>query len=133
MSPGHSLHGLESPLAGERSGTIRNWPRQGEIGVALLTQREIEVLTGVAHGLNNRDIGAELGISSRTAEVHRASVLRKLRARSSAHAVFIALELSLLTVNSSTGATASPSRGERLSAVRPARNSPAHRKALSEA
>ena len=43
-----------------------------------LTPRELEVLRGVAAGLGNRDIAAELFISPRTASVHVSNILGKL-------------------------------------------------------
>lgn len=58
----------------------------------LLTVRERQVLVGLAYGYTNREIGASLGISARTVEIHRASLLRKFHARSSAHAVLLACQ-----------------------------------------
>ena len=43
-----------------------------------LTPRERDVLDGVARGLTNKAIGAELGISRRTVEAHRESLMNKL-------------------------------------------------------
>jgi two-component system response regulator FixJ len=50
--------------------------------LALLTDRERDVLEGLITGLPNKTIGYDLGISSRTVEVHRARVMDKMRARS---------------------------------------------------
>jgi len=47
----------------------------------LLTPREREVLTGVVSGDTNREIAAALGISPRTVETHRESLMRKLGIR----------------------------------------------------
>ena len=47
-----------------------------------LTGREREVLGLIARGLLNKEIAAALGISVRTVEAHRESVMRKLDARS---------------------------------------------------
>jgi two-component system response regulator NreC len=44
----------------------------------LLTSREREVFGLAADGMTNGDIGVRLGISGRTAESHRANILRKL-------------------------------------------------------
>ena len=44
----------------------------------LLTSREREVLQLAAQGLSNAEVGARLSISPRTAETHRANLLRKL-------------------------------------------------------
>jgi two-component system nitrate/nitrite response regulator NarL len=43
-----------------------------------LTPREREVLRGIASGLTNKEVAAELGISHRTVETHRENVMRKL-------------------------------------------------------
>jgi DNA-binding NarL/FixJ family response regulator len=47
----------------------------------VLTGREREVLDGIARGLTNKEIAAELGISHRTVETHRESLMRKLGIR----------------------------------------------------
>jgi DNA-binding NarL/FixJ family response regulator len=52
-----------------------------------LTARELEVLRLLADGLTAREIGAVLGISTRTAEGHVAQILRRLGARNRAEAV----------------------------------------------
>jgi len=46
-----------------------------------LTARERDVLDGIARGLTNKEIAAELGISHRTVETHRESLMRKLGIR----------------------------------------------------
>ena len=43
-----------------------------------LTQREAEVLTWIAHGKSNRDIGEILGISPRTVNKHLEQIFTKL-------------------------------------------------------
>ena len=52
---------------------------------ALLTQREREVLALLLEGLPTKLIAHQLGISSRTAEHHRAAVIQKMRARNISH------------------------------------------------
>jgi RNA polymerase sigma factor (sigma-70 family) len=47
-----------------------------------LTSREREVAQLVAHGLLNKQIGQQLGISSRTVKIHRSRVMHKLNIRS---------------------------------------------------
>ena len=46
--------------------------------IDLLTQRERDVLEGLAQGHPNKTIAYDLGISSRTVEVHRANLMSKL-------------------------------------------------------
>lgn len=57
-----------------------------------LTGREREVLEGVACGLSNRLIAANLSISPRTVEVHRANMLQKLGVANTSGAIRIAIE-----------------------------------------
>jgi DNA-binding NarL/FixJ family response regulator len=59
--------------------------------VEALTQRELDVLRLAAHGMTNREIGHELGISHRTVQGHLASVYDKLGVNSRTEAVTEAL------------------------------------------
>jgi DNA-binding NarL/FixJ family response regulator len=59
---------------------------------AMLSGREREVLAGIARGLTNKEIGTELGISHRTVETHRESLMRKLRIHTVAGLTKFALE-----------------------------------------
>jgi DNA-binding NarL/FixJ family response regulator len=54
---------------------------------SLLTQREQEVMELVAEGCSNKAIGAKLGISPRTVEIHRGRLMTKLRVTSTAELV----------------------------------------------
>ncbi|WP_225008254.1 MULTISPECIES: helix-turn-helix domain-containing protein [Novosphingobium] len=56
-----------------------------------LSDREAGVLRCLAWGFSSKETGDVLGISRRTVECHRASVLRKLQARNGPDAVRIAL------------------------------------------
>jgi DNA-binding CsgD family transcriptional regulator len=61
-----------------------------------LTPREKQVATLLAYGYTNAQIAQRLSISIRTAEMHRAGAMRKLRAPSRAHIVRWALDHELL-------------------------------------
>jgi|SRR6185295_9527705 len=63
---------------------------------ALLTPREIEVLSAVARGLTNKEIARALEISQHTVKFHLESLLRKLGASSRAEAVSKSMRLNLL-------------------------------------
>lgn len=63
--------------------------------VAGLTGREQDVLKGLAHGLPNKTIAYDLGISPRTVEVHRANLMSKLGVRSLSEALRIAFAAGL--------------------------------------
>ena len=58
--------------------------------IAALTPREHEVLAGVVAGKLNKQIAAELGTAEKTIKVHRARVMKKMRAGSVAELVFLA-------------------------------------------
>ncbi|MGB9054893.1 MAG: response regulator [Pseudolabrys sp.] len=62
-------------------------------GQSLLTPREREVLTLVAEGASNKEVGRRLGISPRV-EVHRAHIMEKICARNAADLVRIVLSSS---------------------------------------
>jgi FixJ family two-component response regulator len=55
--------------------------------LATLSPREREVLALLVEGRMNKAIAAELGISAKTVEDHRASIMRKMQVRSIAELV----------------------------------------------
>ena len=61
-----------------------------------LTFREREVLSLVAQGYTNTEIAAQLGISSRTVESHRANFMRRLGLRTVAEVIRYALRRGIL-------------------------------------
>jgi DNA-binding NarL/FixJ family response regulator len=61
------------------------WP------LARLTTREREVLRWIAEGLSSKEIGAQLGVSWRTIESHRAHLMAKLGARKLTDVVRVAI------------------------------------------
>jgi DNA-binding CsgD family transcriptional regulator/tetratricopeptide (TPR) repeat protein len=63
---------------------------------AVMTPREAEVLRLLAQGRTNRQIGAELYISEKTASVHVSNILGKLGANGRTEAVAIAAQRGLL-------------------------------------
>ncbi|WP_029934622.1 response regulator FixJ [Sphingomonas sp. UNC305MFCol5.2] len=63
---------------------------EAEVVLGALSDRERQVLEGLAEGYPNKTIAYDLGISPRTVEVHRANIMTKLRARSLSEALRIA-------------------------------------------
>ena len=53
-------------------------------GMSLLSERERQVLAGILEGKTNRALAAELAISPKTVEYHRARIMRTLGVRSAA-------------------------------------------------
>ena len=64
---------------------------------AKLSARETAVLTLMASGWSNGEVGARLLISEETVKTHVRHVLAKLRARNRAHAVALAFRRGLIT------------------------------------
>jgi DNA-binding NarL/FixJ family response regulator len=69
------------PVASRLTAAVRGEHGPQQPGLDLLTGREREVLLGIARGRTNKEIAAELGISHRTVESHRESLMRKLQIR----------------------------------------------------
>ncbi len=68
----------------------RNRLEWAKTQIARLTEREREVLEGLACGYPNKTIAYDLGISSRTVEVYRANVMEKLEVTNFADALRVA-------------------------------------------
>ncbi|MEJ2211589.1 MAG: response regulator transcription factor [Anaerolineae bacterium] len=68
-------------------------------GPDVLSEREMEVLRLVAHGLSNRDIAAELSIVEGTVRFHVGNILSKLALENRAQAVLYALREGLATID----------------------------------
>ena len=64
-----------------------------------MTRRELEVIRRVASGLTSEEIAAELGISIRTVEFHRANIKEKTGARDAIGLVRFALENKIITID----------------------------------
>jgi NarL family two-component system response regulator YdfI len=74
----------EKPLAAE------------PIEQAILTERELEVLTAVARGDRNKEIALQLGVTERTIKAHLTNVYNKLGVDSRAAAVSVGIQQGIL-------------------------------------
>jgi DNA-binding CsgD family transcriptional regulator len=63
---------------------------------AALTARELEVLRLVARGLSNKEIAADLSITTHTVKYHLAAVLEKFGVRSRTEAVSLGVRKGLV-------------------------------------
>jgi len=77
------------PANGSRGGP-GDGAAAGRSPLAALTDREREVLSLLARGMSNREIGSELFITPKTASVHVSNILGKLGAASRTEAAAIA-------------------------------------------
>ena len=65
-------------------------------GGKLLTERELEILELIAAGATNREIAANVGLSTNTVKEHASTLYRKMKARNRAEAILRARRLGLL-------------------------------------
>ena len=68
------------------------------VGGDPLTEREVEVLSRVAEGDRNRDIGQRLGISEDTVKVHVKRIMEKLGAKDRTQAVSIGIRRGVIAL-----------------------------------
>lgn len=66
--------------------------------LSVLTKREVEILTHLADGKPNREIGKMLHISTRTVDTHRSNILKKLKVKTNAELVKLAIGQGLITI-----------------------------------
>jgi FixJ family two-component response regulator len=83
---------IETAFALEEKRIHRNDGQRADAQkLGLLTAREREVLHQAAKGLHAKEIAANLGISSRTVEVHKTRIMEKLGVRNATQLVRFAL------------------------------------------
>ncbi|MEP7016948.1 MAG: response regulator transcription factor [Actinomycetota bacterium] len=75
---------------------VRSLNARSPVESKQLTEREREVLSLLARGLSNRDIGKRLYISETTAKFHVGNILRKLNVSRRAEAVYAASKTGLI-------------------------------------
>ena len=70
---------------------ISKFRKLAELKVTGLTSRERQILDLILDGHSNKSIAADLGISQRTVEVHRAAIMKKIETKNFAALVRTAL------------------------------------------
>jgi DNA-binding NarL/FixJ family response regulator len=78
--------------------------------LSTLTERELEVLTAIAHGLSNSEIAEALFISGPTVKSHIGRILSKLELRDRVQVVVLAYEASLIKPGSTFGSSVRTTR-----------------------
>lgn len=71
----------------------------GSAEVPELTNRELQILHGVARGLSNAVLAQDLGISAKTVDTHRTNLMRKLSVHSTATLLMKSVKLGLVSIN----------------------------------
>ena len=89
---------MASKLLNEFASMARKDEEKQQMPAPRLTEREMEVLTLVAQGLNNRDIAKQLFISENTVKNHVRNILEKLHLHSRMEAVVYAVREKLLEI-----------------------------------
>jgi DNA-binding NarL/FixJ family response regulator len=89
---------MASKLLNEFAAMARKDEEKQQMPAPRLTEREMEVLTLVAQGLNNRDIAKQLFISENTVKNHVRNILEKLHLHSRMEAVVYAVREKLLEI-----------------------------------
>jgi len=70
-----------------------------------LTDRELEIARLLSVGKSSKQIGAELGVSVRTVETHRANIMRKLNVHSVTELLHYALAHKLIAIQEEVSST----------------------------
>jgi two-component system NarL family response regulator len=89
---------MASKLLTEFATMARKDAEKQQMPTPRLTDREMQVLTLVAQGLNNRDIAKQLFISENTVKNHVRNILEKLQLHSRMEAVVYAVKEKLLEI-----------------------------------
>lgn len=84
------------PVAREIVAQIRDPRANTDEPFSLLTTREREVLHLIAEGLSAKEVAVRLGISTKTVEAHRTSLMRKLSVRKATELVRYAVRHGLI-------------------------------------
>jgi DNA-binding NarL/FixJ family response regulator len=96
---GVMLWSPDGPVAGQHAAAGRRGLSTVDkpISPMTLTEREREVLSQIAEGWSNLDIGRAVSVSEEAVKSQVRSIYRKLRARDRAHAVALGIRLNYLT------------------------------------
>jgi two-component system response regulator NreC len=87
----HFAAAITESLANQRTETAAGDPRLKD-----LTARELEILSALAEGFSNKEIGDRLFISARTVDTHRGNIMKKLDLHNVAGLVRLAMAAGLV-------------------------------------
>ena len=114
------ISALERALAGGGRDKKRNEARKIAVNrLQPLSEREMQVLRGLVAGMTNKEMARRLGLSPRTVEMHRSTMMSDLGVDSAADAIRIALDAELTPLDQEgeaqapTAAALAPMAGRR--------------------
>ena len=96
VAAGNDFHSAEVDFARARMGLDRTEKTAQVVALAMLSDREREVLKLIAEGYTSQQIGERLFISARTVDTHRNALLTKLCVHNKAGLITIALRAGLV-------------------------------------
>ncbi len=93
----HALDGADLVEPSLRRALLQREPSRSAPPAAALTERELQVLTGMSQGKSNGQIGRELYLSEDTVKTHARRLFRKLGVNDRAQAVALGFRRGLVT------------------------------------
>ncbi|MGZ8361130.1 MAG: PAS domain-containing protein, partial [Allosphingosinicella sp.] len=116
------ISAIERAKAGRRQGRRQSEARDEAIQLLQrLSGRETQVLRGLVAGLTNKEMARRLGLSPRTVEMHRSTMMSDLAVASAADAIRVGLEAGLVPLGEEDRNAAHSLAAPALPPVRPDR------------
>jgi two-component system nitrate/nitrite response regulator NarL len=92
-----ALQSSGPPVSHALPGGVGDAPSAAEPDVALLTLRQLEVLSRVCQGKTNKQIATELGLSEKTVKAHVTAIFKVLGVVNRTQAVLVARRVGMIT------------------------------------
>ena len=92
-----ALQSVGQPVSHALPGTMDSVQAIAEPDVALLTLRQLEVLSRVCQGKTNKQIATELGLSEKTVKAHVTAIFKVLGVVNRTQAVLVARRVGMIT------------------------------------
>jgi DNA-binding NarL/FixJ family response regulator len=92
-----ALQSSGPPVSYALPGATGDSPAASEPDVALLTLRQLEVLSRVCQGKTNKQIATELGLSEKTVKAHVTAIFKVLGVVNRTQAVLVARRVGMIT------------------------------------
>lgn len=90
--------GIDGKIINNETGEIISFDTYKNYGQALLSKREIEIITYVAKGMGSKQIAEELNIAVHTVRRHRQNIIQKMQVANATEAVKTCLVMGIITI-----------------------------------